>query len=110
MPPLAYKGRLHKFVSEHKMSFLGCFFSSLSISLRNPAPSHPVPCPAPPTFSSGRVLLADDLLQAADDAVLVVQALAVVCAQGLHVPAVLNAVPAQLQSVLLRLLLQLLQV
>lgn len=82
----------------------------------NPTPHPPpalypaLPRPAPLTFSGGGGLLADDLLQAADDAVLVAQALAVVGAQGLHVPAVLHTVPAQLYAVLVRLLLQLLQV
>ncbi len=55
-------------------------------------------------------MLADGLLQVADDAVLVPEALAVGRSQGLHLPAVLDAVPLQLDPVLVGLLLQLLEV
>ena len=54
--------------------------------------------------------LADGLLQATDDAVLVVEALAVGGAQSLHLPAVVEPVPLELQPVLAHLLLQLLEV
>ncbi|TNN78351.1 hypothetical protein EYF80_011335 [Liparis tanakae] len=57
------------------------------------------------TSRTGCLLLADGLLQAADDAALVPEALA-----GLHLAAVLDAVPLQLDPVLVGLLLQLLEV
>ena len=54
--------------------------------------------------------LADGLLQATDDAVLVVEAFAVGGAQNLHLPAVMDPVPLQLNPVLVHLLLELLEV
>lgn len=59
---------------------------------------------------AGGLLLADDIFQAADDTVLVPEALAVGGSQGLHLTAVLDAVPLQLDPVLVGLLLQLLEV
>lgn len=61
------------------------------------------------TVTHGTGGLADGLLQAADDAVLVFEALAVGRPQRLHLAAVLDAVPLQLDSVLVGLLLQLLE-
>lgn len=59
---------------------------------------------------TGCRLLAEGLLQAADDAALVPQALAVWHSQSFHLPAVLDAVSLQLHPVLVDLLLQLLKV
>lgn len=53
--------------------------------------------------------LADGLLQAADDAVLVFETLAVGRPQRLHLAPMLDAVPLQLDPVLVGLLLQLLE-
>lgn len=55
-------------------------------------------------------MLGDGLLQVTDDAVLVPEALAVGGSQGLHLATVLDAVPLQLDTVLVSLLLQLLEV
>lgn len=70
--------------------------------------------PPPPWLTlaqrAGALLLADDLLQITDDAVLVSEALSVGGSQRLHLPPVLHAVPLQLDPVLVRLLLQLLEV
>lgn len=56
------------------------------------------------------LLLADGLLQAADDAALIPEALTVGCTQGLHLASVLDTMPLQLDAVLVGLLLQLLKV
>ena len=58
---------------------------------------------------TGCLLLADGLLQVANDAVLVLEALAVGRPQGLHLPAMLDTVPLQLHPVLVSLVLQLLE-
>lgn len=84
--------------------------SALSCSARRdtgPSPHRVFPLL---TVAHGAGGLADGLLQAADDALLVFEALAVGRPQRLHLPAVLDAVPLQLDPVLVGLLLQLLEV
>lgn len=54
-------------------------------------------------------MLADGLFQTADDAVLVPETLAVGGSESLHLAAVLDSVPLQLDPVLVSLLLQLLE-
>lgn len=74
------------------------------------------PLPFPPPFcltlaqGAGTLLLTDGLLQAAYDAVLVSDTLAVGGPQSLHLTAMVDAVPLQLDPVLVGLLLQLLEV
>lgn len=58
---------------------------------------------------TGALLLADGLFQTADDAVLVPETLAVGGSESLHLAAVLDSVPLQLDPVLVSLLLQLLE-
>lgn len=85
-------------------------------SIQSPGPSPSQGGPSPNwvspvlTVAHGAGGLADGLLQAADDAVLVSEALAVGRPQGLHLAPVLDAVPLQLDPVLVGLLLQLLEV
>lgn len=86
----------------------------LSTQRHRPLPSQRGPSPhwvfPVLTVAHGAGGVADGLLQAADDAVLVFEALAVRRPQGLHLAAVLDAVPLQLDPVLIGLLLQLLEV
>lgn len=81
-------------------------FTPLSLSLPLP-PSPPLSLTVAPW--AGAWLLGDDFLQAVDDTVLVAEPLAVGGSEGLHLTSVLSAVSLQLDSVLVRLLLQLLQ-
>lgn len=84
----------------------------LSTQGHRPLPPLGISSPRPRrllTVAHGTWGLADGLLQAADDAVLVFEALAVGRPQRLHLAPVLDAVPLQLDSVLVGLLLQLLE-
>lgn len=58
-----------------------------------PTPALSFRCSLTSAQWTGGLLLADGLLQAGDDAVLVPKALPVGSTQGLHLPAMLNAVP-----------------
>ena len=75
-----------------------------------PSPLQPFPLSRTIAQWAGALLLAYSLLQAAYDAVFVPEALAVGGPQGFHLTSVLDAVPLQLDPVLVSLLLKLLKV
>lgn len=82
---------------------------SPTLYLPSPPPLLPVPFSLTITQWTGGLLLAEGLLQTADDAVLVSKALAVGRPQGLHLAPVVDPVPLQLDPVLVSLVLQLLE-
>ena len=83
---------------------------SPNLSFLSPPPAAALLCSLTLAQWTGRLLLADGLLQAADDAVLVPETLTIGGPQSLHLAAMLDAVPLQLDPVLVGLLLQLLEV